>query len=206
MKYITTLVLAFALLLSACDNHHRHTRRYRPDGKPLHEYKEHRPVVKAQSYSNGSYAYHDPLNNVWFYLWLFDSNSSSRNTVQYVERSTYSPAERGYQPTGSTLERVANAEPKENEQLEPEGQIEAEDHQADVEVAEANESIQAENDAAIEAFENEGGNLGPDSDSDSGSDSSSDSGSDSSSSDSGSSDSGGGDSGGGDSGGGGGGD
>ena len=134
--------------------------------------------------SDGQYAYYDPNSDIWFYLWL-----TSNNTVQYVERSTYSPTQMGYSVNANApvLERNAAQEPKEGEQAEPEGAIEAENAQAEATVEAENAATDAADNAAIESYENEGGNTGPDSDS---------------SSDSGSGgDSGGGDSGGGDSGG-----
>lgn len=174
-KLTSFICIASIALFSGCG-------KQRPNLRAHLQHHPHRPTYQCYPYSNGCYGYQDSYG-MWYYLWLTDSG-----TVRTVERSTYSPQSLSITIDTSrpTMERVAINEPKEGEQLEAEGAIEAQDTAADMAVDEANASIDAENAAAIEAFENEGGNLGPSSEStmDGGSsDAGSDGGSDGGSSD-----------------------
>jgi len=107
-------------------------------------------------------------------MWLTNNNT----TIQYVERSQYSPMNMGYSidTARPTLERAAVEEPEAGQTVEADGVIEAENEAQETAVEAENAEIDAADNAAVESFENEGGNLGDTSDS---------------SSDSGSSDSGG---------------
>ena len=118
---------------------------------------------------NGQYAYHDANSDMWLYLWLMSDNS---NRIQYVERSSYSPSQMGYSvnTNAPALERATTNEPQEGEQVEAEGAIEAENALGEQAIEAENNAMDTADNAAIESFENEGGNSGPDSDS--GSDSS----------------------------------
>lgn len=163
MKYLY-LFLTSLFLLSSCDSNH-HNR------KPHREKQPHRQVQVVHPYSDGSYAY--STGDVWFYMWLTDSG----RTITRVETSTVSPTIRGLSVDSSrtSLERVGNKEPEENEELDELGEIESEDLAMDAEIDADNMEVDAEN-AEMDAADAEssdtsdGGFDSSDSGSDSGGD------------------------------------
>lgn len=184
MKPYLSIILFAAVALFGCGKTTK-AHRKKPNLHAHLELKQHVPVPahrqvgKLIPLDNGQYAYHKSGSDFWFYMWLLNSNSHT-TSIQYVERSSYSPVQMGYVAT------IGTAAPKEVVLTEDEdidskaevadpGMIDAEDtvavaeaeqensevDQANTEIEASNAAMDAQDAAAIAAFENEGGNNGP---------------------------------------------
>ncbi len=182
-----TLLIILAAVLScsfvSCDNAPRHHGRLQLKSKAAP-----RNLQKIHQLDDGSYYYRNNNDWLYYYLWFSSSDNGRTSYVTNCYSSSYGPRDIGREEIQNDIEQEVVTDStgaiSENSNVAESGVFEAEDAQMEA-------AVDAENAAAVESFENEGGNLGPDNDSESSSEFSD------SSSDGGSSDSGGGDSGGG---------